>query len=195
MILAPQCHFQRQKRAASEAKRHTSSSLSRPAGVHKTGGTSLLSPTRGSGGKLPLVEGECKSPLCGERGLRPPPLYKSAGGILCHQTKFGDYRYALVQGHRHKKWSFPKGHIQDKETTYSCALREITEETGITFLPLPVTSLQIGFGYYYIFEVDAEYPLCPIDTEEIMATKWASLQDMRYLNMNTDVSTFVRLAV
>ena len=122
------------------------------------------------------------------------PLYKSAGGILRHQTKFGDYRYALVQGHRHKKWSFPKGHLQDKETPYTCALREIAEETGITFLPFPVTSLQIGFGYYYIFEVEAEYPLRPRDNEEIMATKWVSLEEMRDLDTNTDVSTFVRIA-
>ena len=178
MILAPQCHFQRQKRAACEAKRHDSSSLSRPAGVPKTGTQGVRPPSLQTGGQ----GGACS------------PLYKSAGGILRHQTKFGDYRYALVQGHRHKKWSFPKGHLQDKETPYTCALREIAEETGITFLPFPVTSLQIGFGYYYIFEVEAEYPLHPRDNEEIMATKWVSLQDMRDLDTNTDVSTFVRLA-
>ena len=121
------------------------------------------------------------------------PQYKSAGGILRHQTKFGDDRYALVQGHRHQKWSFPKGHLQDNETPYTCALREITEETGITFLPLPITSLQIGFGYYYIFEVEEEYPLRPRDKDEIMATKWATLQEMRELDTNTDVSMFLRM--
>lgn len=127
-------------------------------------------------------------------GVTPAPCYKSAGGILRHRTKFGDDRYALVQGHRHKKWSFPKGHLQDNETPYTCALREIAEETGITFLPLPITSLQIGFGYYYIFEVEEEYPLRPRDKDEIMATKWATLQEMRELDRNTDVSTFTRLA-
>lgn len=126
-------------------------------------------------------------------GVTPASSYKSAGGILRHRTKFGDDRYALVQGHRHQKWSFPKGHLQDNETPYTCALREITEETGITFLPLPVTSLQIGFGYYYIFEVEEEYPLRPRDKDEIMATKWATLQEMRELDTNTDVSTFLRM--
>jgi 8-oxo-dGTP pyrophosphatase MutT (NUDIX family) len=188
MILAPQCHFQRQKRTACEAKRHDLSSLSRPAGVPKTRDQpSSLS-------ILPKTRDQPSSLQTGGQGEACVPLYKSAGGILRHQTKFGDYRYALVQGHRHKKWSFPKGHLQDKETPYTCALREIAEETGITFLPFPVTSLQIGFGYYYIFEVEAEYPLHPRDNEEIMATKWVSLQEMRDLDTNTDVSTFVRLA-
>ncbi len=121
------------------------------------------------------------------------PQYKSAGGILRHQTKFGDDHYALVQGHRHKKWSFPKGHLQDNETPYMCALREITEETGITFLPFPITSLQIGFGYYYIFEVEEEYPLRPRDKDEIMATKWVTLQEMQEMDTNTDVSAFLRM--
>lgn len=131
----------------------------------------------------------------GGRGEACVPPYKSAGGILRHRTKFGDDHYALVQGHRHQKWSFPKGHIQENETPYTCALREITEETGITFLPFPITSLQIGFGYYYIFEVEEEYPLRPRDKDEIMATKWVTLQDMRELDTNTDVSAFLRMTI
>ena len=119
--------------------------------------------------------------------------YKSAGGILRHKTKFDDYRYALVQGHSHGKWSFPKGHLQDKETPYTCAMREIAEETGIDMLPLPITSLQIGFGYYYIFEVEEEYPLRPRDKEEIMATKWVTLEEMQRMDVNTDVSQYVRM--
>jgi len=125
----------------------------------------------------------------------PTPVWKSAGGILRHRTKFGDDHYALVQGHCHKKWSFPKGHLQDNETPYTCALREITEETGITFLPLPITSLQIGFGYYYIFEVEEEYPLQPKDKEEIMATKWVSIQDMLTMEVNSDVSHYIRMMI
>ena len=126
-------------------------------------------------------------------GVSLAPPYKSAGGILRHHTKFGDDRYALVQGHRHKKWSFPKGHLHDKETPYTCAMREIAEETGLDMLPLPVTSLQIGFGYYYIFEVEEEYPLRPRDKEEIMATKWATLDEMRSMEVNSDVSHFMRM--
>ena len=72
-------------------------------------------------------------------------------------------------------------------------MREIAEETGIDLLPLPVTSLQIGFGYYYIFEVEEEYPLRPRDKEEIMATKWVTLDDMQHLEVNSDVSHFKRM--
>lgn len=28
-------------------------------------------------------------------------------------------------------WNFPKGHIEENEDTFSCALREFHEETGV----------------------------------------------------------------
>jgi 8-oxo-dGTP pyrophosphatase MutT (NUDIX family) len=129
--------------------------------------------------------------------LKPqkPPQYKTAGGILRYETKFGDYRYALVKGRRHQKWSFPKGHVNQKENPYNCALREIAEETGLDLLPFPTTSLQIGFGYYYLFDVEGEYPLCPRDKEEIMDTTWVTIEDMQAMELNADVSQYVRFHV
>lgn len=125
--------------------------------------------------------------------LQQPPPYKTAGGILRYQTKYGEYCYALVQGSYHKKWSFPKGHINDNEKMFDCTLREIGEETGIDILPPPTTSLQIGFGYYYIFDIEEDYPLCPRDKKEIMNTRWATIEEMQELDTNADVSQFVRM--
>lgn len=121
------------------------------------------------------------------------PPYKTAGGILRYKTKFNEYCYALVQGSYHKKWSFPKGHINDNEKMFDCTLREIGEETGIDILPPPTTSLQIGFGYYYIFDIEEDYPLCPRDKKEIMNTMWATIEEMQELDTNADVSQFVRM--
>ena len=71
--------------------------------------------------------------------------------------------------------------------------REIAEETGIDVLPEPTTSLQIGFGYYYIFDIEEDYPLCPRDKKEIMNTMWATIEEMQELDTNADVSQFVRM--
>ena len=119
--------------------------------------------------------------------------YKTAGGLIRYKTKFNEYYYALVQGSYHKKWSFPKGHINEEEKMFDCTLREIAEETGIDVLPEPTTSLQIGFGYYYIFDIEEDYPLCPRDKKEIMNTMWATIEEMQELDTNADVSQFVRM--
>ena len=76
---------------------------------------------------------------------------------------------------------------------FDCTRREIAEETGIDILPIPTTSLQIGFGYYYIFDMDQKYKLCPRDKQEIMNTKWATVEEMKELDTNADVSQFVRM--
>jgi ADP-ribose pyrophosphatase YjhB (NUDIX family) len=122
-----------------------------------------------------------------------PGPYKTSGGILRYKSKFNEYYYALVQGSYHKKWSFPKGHINEEEKMFDCTRREIAEETGIDILPIPTTSLQIGFGYYYIFDMDEKYELCPRDKQEIMNTKWVTVEEMKELDTNADVSQFVRM--
>jgi 8-oxo-dGTP pyrophosphatase MutT (NUDIX family) len=98
--------------------------------------------------------------------------------------------YALVQGRYTGKWSFPKGHSDGDESPYQCALRELNEETGLTELPNPVDFVKIGFGNYYIFEVDQEYELKPKDTNEVMDTKWASLEELKNMTLNVDASGF-----
>lgn len=98
--------------------------------------------------------------------------------------------YALVQGRYTGKWSFPKGHSDGDESPYQCALREVNEETGITSLPNPIDCLKIGFGNYYLFEVENEYELKPRDTNEIMETRWVTLEEMREMTLNVDASYY-----
>jgi len=118
---------------------------------------------------------------------------KTSGGIIRYLSDDKNYRYALVQGNYHKKWSFPKGHIKDGETSLYCAIREIYEETGINHLSSPITSLKIGYGYYYLFDVDEEYHLDPIDKNEIINTKWVTLEEMSKLDLNADVTQYLRI--
>jgi 8-oxo-dGTP pyrophosphatase MutT (NUDIX family) len=116
---------------------------------------------------------------------------KTYGGIL--RIKYNtEYKYALVQGRYTGKWSFPKGHSNEGEMPLECTLREISEETGIDYLPSPKEYVNIGYGNYYIFDLEEQVPLIPRDTREIMDTKWVTLEEMREMSVNADVSFYLR---
>lgn len=109
------------------------------------------------------------------------------GAILRHRSAT-ETKYAVVQGRYTGKWSFPKGHSKESETPLECALRELYEETSIKLTILPTEYLRIGFGNYYVFDVDKEYDLIPTDTNEIMNTRWVTLQEMDRLLLNADAN-------
>ena len=121
---------------------------------------------------------------------RKPKIY---GGIMSVEESDGETRYALVQGHYTGKWSFPKGHSNDGELPLACALREIGEEVGIDSLPAPVEYHKVGYGNYYVFVLHERQELIPRDTHEIMNTAWVTLEEMRNLTLNADVSQFVKM--
>ena len=123
-----------------------------------------------------------------EEEPRKPKIY---GGILSAREN-GETKYALVQGKYTGKWSFPKGHCNEGEKPLVCALREIGEEIGMDSLPDPVGYQKVGYGYYYVFELEECIVLSPRDTNEIMNTAWVTLSEMRQLSLNADVSQYVR---
>jgi 8-oxo-dGTP pyrophosphatase MutT (NUDIX family) len=116
------------------------------------------------------------------------------GAILITKTISGvgktEILYALVQGRYTGKWSFPKGHSNEGELPIVCALREVAEETGIDELPEPIEYLQIGYGNYFVFTLPDTIPLIPRDTNEIMDTKWVTLDEMKKMELNADASLF-----
>ena len=113
------------------------------------------------------------------------------GGIL-RVNQNGREEYALVQGSYTGKWSFPKGHSNEGETPMECTLREVAEETGMEQLPPPMEYLRMGYGHYYVFSLSEKRPLIPRDTNEIVNTTWATLEEMEQLPINVDVSRYVR---
>jgi 8-oxo-(d)GTP phosphatase len=73
------------------------------------------------------------------RGERPPPdAIRAAGAVLWRagpapgEPGGPAVQVALVHRARHDDWSFPKGKARPGEHTLLCAVREVTEETGLT---------------------------------------------------------------
>jgi len=120
----------------------------------------------------------------------PPRKHKTYGAILRIKTATGKEKYALVQGSYTGKWSFPKGHSNEGELPIECTLREVAEETGIDKLPEPLEYIQIGYGNYFIFNLDEQIPLIPRDTHEIMNTRWVTLDEMERMPLNADASVY-----
>lgn len=123
---------------------------------------------------------------------KKPIKTSTYGAILCVKPKspLGKTRYALVQGRYTGKWSFPKGHANEGELPIECTMREVGEETGIDELPEPTEYMQVGYGKYYMFNLDEPLPLIPRDTNEIMDTKWVTLDEMEKMPLNADASLY-----
>lgn len=115
------------------------------------------------------------------------------GAIIC--IKGEEAKYALVQGRYTGKWSFPKGHANEGEHPIECALREVGEEIGIDNLPEPVQYIKVGYGNYFVFNLEERVELIPRDKKEILDTKWVTLEEMNELSLNADVSMFRKKAV
>ncbi len=56
---------------------------------------------------------------------------KSCGAVVYRRAEDG-YEILLVKHINGGHWSFPKGHVENGETEYETAHREILEETGIS---------------------------------------------------------------
>ncbi len=105
-------------------------------------------------------------------------LVEAAGGIVQNSNK----DFLLI--FRLEKWDLPKGKLDKDETAEACALREITEETGIQHLTL---KKKIGDTYHAYDEYGKHflkishwyYITCPADqdpvpqtSEHITEAKW-----------------------
>ncbi len=55
---------------------------------------------------------------------------KSCGGVIFYDSDAGT-RLLFVKNHNGRYWSFPKGHIEEKENEKQTAIREIKEETNL----------------------------------------------------------------
>ncbi len=96
----------------------------------------------------------------------------------------------LVRSARWGDWSWPKGKIEPGETLPECAVREVTEETGVRPLlgrPLPSVGYVLPDGrdktvaYWAATPFDAQASLTArtADAEEIADVAWLSVEEAR----------------
>ena len=121
------------------------------------------------------------------------PRHYKVYGCICISPK---NRILLVQGAETRKWSFPKGHMEGSETAQDCALRELTEETGIVlanFIQLGYRKFSRDGGGYFVYSVEEEYTTIPGNPNEISEGGWFTEADMRKMLCNKDVNSFLSL--
>lgn len=105
-------------------------------------------------------------------------MRKSAAGVW--EVLLIQHRYSL-------HWSFPKGHAELGEDPLSTACRELSEETGLSFVKL-LNSYPLIEHYHFVFRgipifKTVSYFLALVEgqivlqAKEVVACKWMALLD------------------
>jgi 8-oxo-dGTP pyrophosphatase MutT (NUDIX family) len=118
-------------------------------------------------------------------------VIEAAGGIVQNDKK------EILFIHRLGKWDLPKGKIEKGEKEEECAIREVTEETGVTGLHL---KKKIGetyhvydeFGkhflkisHWYHMTCSSKQKLLPQTEEHITEIKWVKTLNIKEPVKNT----------
>ena len=118
-------------------------------------------------------------------------VIKAGGGAVWNESG------QLMFIHRRGKWDLPKGKLDEGETIEACALREVTEETGINNLSV-LRQLPTTYHTYhesgkhilkesYWFEMNAagiQQPV-PQTEEDIHAIEWLGKENWNQVTVNT----------
>ena len=118
-------------------------------------------------------------------------IYEESFGVIpLKKTKDNWFTY-LIKNKSGNHWGFPKGHAKISETKEGAALRELKEETNLTFVKflykLPLIEQYTFFRnsdrvikkvYYYLVEVKGE---AKVTSKEILEGKWVEVKNAKTL--------------
>lgn len=114
----------------------------------------------------------------------------SAGGVVFRMAE-GAPLYLLIRD-SYKNWGFPKGHLETGEQPDAAALREVSEETGLSDLSLRglIDTIDWHFRFrgrlihkichFYLMET-AETSTSPQRAEGITACRWLRFHEAEEL--------------
>ena len=103
----------------------------------------------------------------------------------------------VSQGAEGAQVVFSQGHMEGTETALDCALRELWEETGIRLDGLTYSgTVKLSKNTdgknseYFIYNVESEIPVVIRDKNEIIDAGWFTVEEMRRMYCNMDVTSF-----
>lgn len=99
----------------------------------------------------------------------------------------------LVRGRNGSKWSFPKGHREDSDTSeLMCARRELMEEAGVNPPEKYHGTIKLRAATYFVFLVDDSKPCIINDKREVDMAQWFHVKELP-AECNVDISMFKNL--
>jgi 8-oxo-dGTP diphosphatase len=110
--------------------------------------------------------------------VRIDAIVRAAGGLV-YRRDGDDLRLLLVHRPRYDDWTFPKGKAHEDESDEECAVREVSEETGLQVEledELATTEYTDGHGrskrvrYWLMRPVSGSFT----PTEEVDEIRWCS---------------------
>lgn len=118
---------------------------------------------------------------------KPVPVEEcSAGGVIFRRSAQGPLVLLIKDAYRN--WGFPKGHLENGEEAAAAALREISEETGLTDLVMHGRIRDIDWFFrfrgklihktcaFFLIESPSGEP-SPQHDEGITACRWLGVEE------------------
>jgi 8-oxo-dGTP pyrophosphatase MutT (NUDIX family)/phosphohistidine phosphatase SixA len=112
----------------------------------------------------------------------PGDIKVVAAGALCWRTRNGQLEVLMIHRPRYKDWSWPKGKLDEGETTPECAVREVREEAGVGIrlgipLPAPVYPVASGMKIVHYWAARIQDGTPEPDGKEVDGVRWCSPEE------------------